>query len=70
MKVLRRIPSQVKDHLLHFFSLSSFLQKAKKKVWSKEKEEIVRMKIELTTLALSAPRSADWANGPNNGKFK
>ena len=25
---------------------------------------VVRVRIELTTLALSAPRSADWANGP------
>ena len=25
---------------------------------------MVRVRIELTTLALSAPRSADWANGP------
>ena len=25
---------------------------------------LVRVRIELTTLALSAPRSTDWANGP------
>ena len=25
---------------------------------------MVRVRLELTTLALSAPRSADWANGP------
>ena len=25
---------------------------------------MVRVRVELTTLALSAPRSADWANGP------
>ena len=25
---------------------------------------LVRVRVELTTLALSAPRSADWANGP------
>ena len=25
---------------------------------------VVRVRVELTTLALSAPRSADWANGP------
>ena len=25
---------------------------------------MVRVRIELTTLALSAPRSADWANRP------
>ena len=26
---------------------------------------MVRVRLELTTLALSAPRSADWANGPS-----
>ena len=26
---------------------------------------LVRVRVELTTLALSAPRSADWANGPD-----
>ena len=30
----------------------------------KEKFSLVRVRVELTTLALSAPRSADWANGP------
>ena len=30
----------------------------------KEKISLVRVRVELTTLALSAPRSADWANGP------
>ena len=25
---------------------------------------VVRVRVELTTLVLSAPRSADWANGP------
>ena len=30
----------------------------------KEKISLVRVKVELTTLALSAPRSADCANGP------
>ena len=30
----------------------------------KEKLFLVRVRVELTTLALSAPRSADWANGP------
>ena len=25
---------------------------------------VVRVRVELTTLALSAPRSADWANRP------
>ena len=25
---------------------------------------VVHVRVELTTLALSAPRSADWANGP------
>ena len=29
-----------------------------------EKYSLVRVRIELTTLALSAPRSTDWANGP------
>ena len=34
---------------------------------NKKKREtlaVVRVRVELTTLALSAPRSADWANGP------
>ena len=30
----------------------------------KKKLSLVRVRVELTTLALSAPRSADWANGP------
>ena len=29
-----------------------------------KKYSLVRVRIELTTLALSAPRSTDWANGP------
>ena len=29
-----------------------------------ENISLVRVRLELTTLALSAPRSADWANGP------
>ena len=29
---------------------------------------LVRVRFELTTLALSAPRSTDWANGPNKIK--
>ena len=37
---------------------------AKKYVPVKEKLFLVRVRVELTTLALSAPRSADWANGP------
>ena len=32
---------------------------AKRNIWL-----MVRVRLELTTLALSAPRSADWANGP------
>ena len=38
----------------------------------KEKFSLVRVRVELTTLVLSAPRSADWANGPavkKRGKF-
>ena len=27
--------------------------------------KLIRVRLELTTLALSAPRSADWANGPH-----
>ena len=37
---------------------------AKKICTVKEKISLVRVRVELTTLALSAPRSADWANGP------
>ena len=36
----------------------------KKYVQKKIKNALVRGRVELTTLALSAPRSADWANGP------
>ena len=36
----------------------------KKYVQKKLKNALVRVRVELTTLALSAPRSADWANGP------
>ena len=31
----------------------------------KNKQMLVRARVELTTLALSAPRSADWANRPD-----
>ena len=37
---------------------------AKKKIKEKKNFSLVRVRVELTTLALSAPRSADWANGP------
>ena len=36
----------------------------KKKIKEKKNFSLVRVRVELTTLALSAPRSADWANGP------
>ena len=31
---------------------------------------LVRVRVELTTLALSAPRSADWANRPDMLHFR
>ena len=39
----------------------------KHEYWQKRRKltkKLVRVRFELTTLALSAPRSADWANGP------
>ena len=41
----------------HIDEMESQLQETKK-------YSLVRVRIELTTLALSAPRSTDWANGP------
>ena len=36
----------------------------KKKEKKKKNFSLVRVRVGLTTVALSAPRSADWANGP------
>ena len=45
--------------------LSALIRLRKEKVkWKKNILLVVRVRVELTTLALSAPRSADWANGP------
>ena len=42
-----------------------FLNHVKKQQQRKTQQiAVVCVRVELTTLALSAPRSADWANGP------
>ena len=37
--------------------------------WGKKKRLVVHVSLELTTFALSARRSTDWANGPSTSMY-
>ena len=45
--------------------ISALLRLREKSKRKEDTHRLARVRVELTILALSAPRSADWANGPD-----